>query len=183
MLKRYRKSGKDTSVHHPRITESDLEIIWNSAILSPDTPAGLVRKVWFDIQLSFARRGREGNRGLTKSSFVLLHDEDGVEYISRAHNPETKNHKDPTASDKETLRGFILAMPGNPSCPVQSFKSYVSKCPDNAKAFYLQPKCISDSQLNVTQVWYTQEPMGVNYLGNMLKIICEEVRYLGLHKS
>ncbi len=178
MLKRYRKSGKDTSVHHPRITESDLEIIRNSSVPSPDTPAGLVRKVWFDIQLCSAWRGREGNRELTRSSFVLLHDEDGVEYINLAHNPETKNHKDPTASNKENLRKFMFAMPGNPLCPVQSFKSYVSKCPDKATAFYLHLKRIPESHLHDTQVWYTQEPMGVNYFRNMLKMICEEVRYL-----
>ena len=75
----------------------------------------------------------------------------------------------------------MFAMPGNPLCPNQSFNSYVSKCPE--KAFYLHPKHIPDSQLNATQVWYAREPMGVNYFGNMLKMICEEVRYLGLHKS
>ena len=67
--KRYRKSGKDTSFHHPRITESDLQIIRCSSALCLDTPPGLVRKVWFDIQLCFARRGREGSRELTMTSF------------------------------------------------------------------------------------------------------------------
>ncbi|XDV52369.1 hypothetical protein PO909_021103 [Leuciscus waleckii] len=127
VLKRYRKNGKDTSVHHPCITESDLEKIRNAPALSPFTPTGLVGKVWFDIQLCFARRGREGNRNLSKESFVLRQDENGKEYLTLAHNPETKNHKDPTASDRENLRGFMFASPGDPLCPVDSFKKYLSK--------------------------------------------------------
>lgn len=174
ILKRYRKNGKDKSVHHPRISETDLEQIRQSPILSPDTPAGLVRKVWFDLQLCLARRGREGNRELRRSSFVLLRDEVGMEYVSLAYNPDTKNHKDPSAPDKENLRGFMFSMPGNPLCPVQSFKKYLSKCPD-ANAFYLHPKRALDT--NATDVWYSREPMGANYLGNMLKMISEEVKF------
>ncbi|KAK0134447.1 hypothetical protein N1851_029942 [Merluccius polli] len=112
ILKRYIKSGKDTSVHHPRITELDLQIIRCSSALSPDTPVGLVRKVWFDIQLCFARRGREGSRELTMTSFVIQRDEYGVEYVSLAHNPQTKNHKDPNEPHKENLRGCCSPGPG-----------------------------------------------------------------------
>nr|XP_055023105.1 uncharacterized protein LOC129413436 [Misgurnus anguillicaudatus] len=175
VLKCYRKNGKDTSVHHPRITESDLEKIRNAPALSSFTPTGLVRKVWFDIQLCFARSGREGNRNLSKEYFVLRQDENGKEYLTLAHNPETKNHKDPTASDRENLRGFMFASPGDPLCPVDSFKKYLSKCPENARAFYLHPRRIPLCNLKGTEVWFTREPMGLNYLGNMLKHICEEV--------
>ena len=101
ILKRYIKSGKDTSFHQPRITESDLQIIRCSSALSPDTPVSLVRKVWFDIQLCFARCGREGSRELTMTSFIIQRDEHGVEYISLAHNPQTKKHKDPNEPHKE----------------------------------------------------------------------------------
>ena len=83
ILKRYRKSGKDTSFHHPRIPELDFQIIRCSSALSPDEPLERhLRKVWFDIQLCFARRGREGSRELTMTSFIIQRDEDGVEYIS-----------------------------------------------------------------------------------------------------
>ena len=161
--KRYRKSRKDTSFHHPHITESDLQIIRCSSALCLDTPPGLVRKVWFDIQLCFARRGREGSRELTMTSFVIQRDEHGVEYVSLAHNPQTKNHKDPNDPHKENLRGFMFARPGDPLCPVKSFKKYISKCPPDAKAFYLHPK---RSITVASDVWYSREPMGANYLGN-----------------
>ncbi|KAK0143489.1 hypothetical protein N1851_018401 [Merluccius polli] len=131
-LRRYRKSGKDTSFHHPHITESDLQRIRCSSALSPDTPVGLVRKVWFDIQLCFARRGRERSRELTMTSFIIQRDEHGVEYRI--------NHKDPNDPHKENLRGFMFARPGDPLCPVKSFKKYISKCPPDAKSFYLHLK-------------------------------------------
>ena len=40
------------------------------------------------------------------------------------------------------------------------------------KSFYLHPK---RSIAVASDVWYSREPMGVNYLGNMLKKISEEV--------
>ncbi|XP_023819623.1 uncharacterized protein LOC111948906 [Oryzias latipes] len=172
IMKRYRKSGKDTSSHHPRIPESDLEKIRCSSALSPDTPLGLVRKVWFDIQLCLARRGREGCRELTMASFSIHRDEAGAEYLSLSHNPDTKNHKTPNDPHKQNLRGFMFARPGDPLCPIQSFKKYISKCPPDAKSFYLHPK---RSVTAAAEVWYSREPMGVNYLGAMLKKISEEV--------
>ncbi len=74
-------------------------------------PLGLVRKVWLDIQLRLAQRGREGNWALTMTSFIIQRDEDGVEYVSQAHNPHTKNHNEPSDPHKETLRGFMFARP------------------------------------------------------------------------
>ncbi len=103
VLKHYRKSGKDTSFHHPRNPESDLERIRCSPALSPDLTLGLVRKVWFDIQLCLARRSRDSNRELTMPSFINQRDEDGVRYVSLPHNPHTKNHNDPNDPHKETL--------------------------------------------------------------------------------
>ncbi|KAL7369794.1 hypothetical protein ABVT39_009065 [Epinephelus coioides] len=159
LLKCYRKSGKDTSLHHPRIPESDPELIRYSPALSPDTPVGLVRKVWFDLQLCLARRGREGNRELTMTPFSIQRDEDGVEYVSLMHNLHTKNHQDPNEPHKENLRGFMFAWPGDALCPVKSFKKYISKCPPDAKSFYLHPKC---AVTETSDVWYSREPMGTS---------------------
>lgn len=176
VLKRYRKEGKDVSAHHPNIPENHLQMLRRSAALSPETAKGLVTKVWFDIQLSMARRGREGNRELTRQSFVIKTDENGHEFVTFAFNPQSKNHKDPLDPQREQLRGYMYAIPEDPLCPVQSFKKYMAKCPADAKAFYLHPKQVPQAKLDELDTWYSREPMGARYLGDMLKRICEEVK-------
>jgi len=102
------------------------------------------------------------------TSFIIQRDEDGTEYVSLAHNLQTKNHNH-KGKHKENLLSF---MPGDSLCPVKSFKKYISKCPPDAKSFYVHPKrCITVA----SDVWYSRKPMGINYLGNMLKKISEEV--------
>ena len=110
------------------------------ASLDPTTPEGLVRKVWFDIQLHFGRRGKEGNRQLTKGSFAVFADENGQKYASMTFNEETKNHKDPQERKKDSRRGYMYALPGNLRCPVASLEKYLSLLPPNAPAFYMHPK-------------------------------------------
>ncbi|KAK0140873.1 hypothetical protein N1851_022126 [Merluccius polli] len=161
ILKRYIKSGKDTSTILASLSrifkKSDVHL--RCLPIHPSASSERCGLTSSCVLLGVAGRG-------------AIIDEHGVEYVSLAHNPQTKNHKDPNEPHKENLRGFMFARPGDPLCPVKSIKKYISKCPPDAKSLYLHPK---HSITVASDVWYSREPMGVHYLGNMLKKISEEV--------
>ena len=81
VVKKLRKEGLDQTTHHPAITPGDIAKLRASSAMSPATPRGLQNKVWFDIQLHFGRRGKEGNRDLKPDSFVIKTDENGTRLV------------------------------------------------------------------------------------------------------
>uniref|UniRef100_A0A673YJE2 Uncharacterized LOC115208477 n=1 Tax=Salmo trutta TaxID=8032 RepID=A0A673YJE2_SALTR len=170
VLKKIRREGRDKTTHPKVIKAQDLEILQNSTVLSPYTPRGLVNKVWFDIQLHFGPRGKEGNRRLTPQSFVIKYDENGAKYATMTSNEERPNHKDAEEQNWQNRCGIMFQNPGSHLCPVASLEKYLSKIPSDATALYLHPKKMvitSDS------IWYSQEPMGFNYLSSMLPRLCQ----------
>ncbi|CAB3978967.1 structural maintenance of chromosomes 3-like [Paramuricea clavata] len=66
-----KKQGKENVVHKSVLEAEDLTKLKNSDVLNVSTPLGLLRNVWFHVSLFWCRRGREGQRKLTKDSFVF----------------------------------------------------------------------------------------------------------------
>ncbi|KAJ4923079.1 hypothetical protein JOQ06_027815, partial [Pogonophryne albipinna] len=112
--------------------------------------------VWFDTQLHFGRRGKEGLRKLTPQSFVVKRDSAGTKYVTMAFNEETKNHKCHNDRERQNMRGAMFEEPGNALCPVASFEAYLSTLPESAKAFYHHPR---KSVKPGDAVWYSMEPL------------------------
>nr|XP_055042974.1 uncharacterized protein LOC129429980 isoform X2 [Misgurnus anguillicaudatus] len=171
VVKQIRRSGADKTSHYPPMSFEDQQILKRSGALDPGHPKGLLNKVWYDIQLHFARRGKEGNRQLKPDSFELKRDENDTEYFTMTFNEETKNHKNPLEVDRENRRGAMFEEPGNPMCPVSSLKKYLRKIPPDAKALYLHPKRRFDAS---DDIWYSTVPLGVNQLSQMLSRMCIE---------
>lgn len=170
ILKQIRRAGRDRANHHPPISPADFEILKTSHVLQPNTPKGLLYKVWFDIQLHFGRRGCEGNRNLKPDAFVLERDDCGRQYYAMADRPLRERRKDNAV-------GVMYELQGNPLCPVASLTKYLQKIPKGAKALYLQPR----RTVSPDSIWYTNIPLGINHLGQMLPRLCLEagtaVRY------
>ncbi|XP_076842064.1 uncharacterized protein LOC143486104 isoform X4 [Brachyhypopomus gauderio] len=169
VLKKLRREGQDKSIHYPAISDEDFVKIKNSEALSPNTPAGLVNKVWFDVQWHLGRRPKEGNRQLKPESFVICKDNNGLRFATLTLNEASKNRKEPNERVREIRQGLMYEQPGDLLCPVASLEKYLAVLPPNPPAFYLHPKRTNDT----SDVWYSREPMGVNFLGSMLPRICK----------
>ncbi|XP_036257541.1 activating transcription factor 7-interacting protein 1 isoform X2 [Molothrus ater] len=170
VLKMLRMQGKDETHHHPPIAAEDLRKIKQSGVLGLHSPLALVNKVWFDLQLHFAKRGREILRDLAPDAFVVEMDKNGRRYAMFRYPGKGKNGEDPHKMGK------MYDMPGDPNCPVFSLELYLSKLPPEPPAFYLHPLKLTSEQMQEQPVWYKREPMGVNYLGTMMPRISVAAR-------
>ncbi|XP_075791243.1 activating transcription factor 7-interacting protein 1 isoform X2 [Pelodiscus sinensis] len=162
VLKMLHMQGKDETHHHPPLTAEDLQKIKLSGVLGLHNPLALVNKVWFDLQLHFAKRGREILRDLAPDAFVVERDKNGRRYAMFRYPGKGRNMEDPHKMGK------MYDMPGDPNCPVFSLELYLSKLPPEPPAFYLHPLKLTTEQMRGQSVWYKREPMGVNYLGTMM---------------
>ena len=84
-LKEIKKQGEQNVKHKPAIEHEDLRRLKESDVISLTTPQGLLYNVWFHVTLYFCRRGREGQRNLTRSCFLFLQGEN--KKMVRNHGP------------------------------------------------------------------------------------------------
>ena len=77
-LRQLREDGEDRVVHHEPIPEENLKKIRDELDLS--NPTQLQQRVFVEVEMHFARRGREGLRALRKCSFACRHDENEKEF-------------------------------------------------------------------------------------------------------
>ena len=83
-IKDLEEQGKQNVEHKPDISTQDLQKLKYHPVLSPSTPLGLLRNVWFHTTLYWCRRGREGQRNLTSSSFKFLKEKNNRPYATMA---------------------------------------------------------------------------------------------------
>lgn len=168
-LKKLKKEGKDATESHPAISPVDMQKLKKSKVLNTNTPDGLIRTVWFNIQIHFARRGRKGQRELPANAFKILTDPQGFKYATMAFDEKTKSLTDP-----REYRGIMYASGHKEQCPVAALEKYLSKLPPNPSCFYLKAKRIPASLLDSTPVWYENRPLGKNTLGGMMSALSRE---------
>lgn len=173
-IKQLKRDGKENVKHKPPIELEDLKKLRESDVFKPSTPLGLLRNVWFNTTLFWCRRGREGQRSLTPSSFAFETDPQGRSYATMTHSETTKNHQG-GINDVESFEKYGRMYETNEDIDgYRALRLYIAKLNPSCTSFFQYPKRqgwdISD------EVWFENRPLGVNKLGDMMSEISQEAR-------
>ena len=103
-IKDLKQQGKQNVEHKPGISTQDLQRLKYHPVLFPLTPLGLLRNFWFHRTLNWCRRGCEGQRNVTLSSFKFLKDENNHPFTTITHDQSMKNHPGDVESFKKAGR-------------------------------------------------------------------------------
>ena len=169
-LLRLKKLGKENSQHKPTLEDEDLEKLKSSDALSLSDPLSLLRNVWFHIVFYFCRRGREGQRELQRSSFILEVDTSGRNYVTMAHDEVSKNHPCCLKDTSSTEKYARMYETDSPNDGYKAVKVYLSKLNPKSSAFFQYP---SRNWAPSDPVWYDNKPLGINKLDSMMKEISQ----------
>ena len=167
VLKKLKQLGMDKSEHYPPISATDLDKIHQPTAFNQNSPKELQQKVFFDIQYNFARRGGENLRALRKSAFKVKIDEDGYEFVESTYNEFRK--QDQTSKGPQPKPRMYGT--NDETCPVQSFKKYISKLHPKCDDFYVKAIDRKDFSTENNTVWFTSKPLGPNKLADMMPSI------------
>ncbi len=106
-----KKEGLGSVNHKALISRGDIKRLYQGdhPAFNVQTPCGLQNLVWFNIMLFFIRRGRENLRDMTKLTFSVKKDGDGLDYVSQDIDELDKNHR---GDNTDISHGRMYAIPG-----------------------------------------------------------------------
>ena len=133
------------------------------------SPRSLQNKVMFDIRFYFARRGAENFKTMKTDIFQVVHDsQHDTVYVMKSADELKKNHKE---IDNEVISGYMPELPGDPMCPVDSFREYLS---------HLNPDCENLWQPPIpkpaTSVWYAKSTVGDHTISDFMKNLSKDAK-------
>lgn len=172
--------GAETKATPVFTAESEAKL-WDTKVLSMDTPKGLLRAVFFYNGKNFCLRGGAEQRGLKISQFrkevVQINGRDVCSYVY--HEFGSKNRQggfNSLNSDNKSVRQYENTI--GAICHVKILDKYLQKIPDEARSadnFYLTPVAVLPS--DSAKPWFTKVPVGKNSLNKMLKEMCQEAGF------
>ncbi|CAI9734222.1 XP_029646296.1uncharacterized protein LOC115220336 isoform X1 [Octopus vulgaris] len=160
-INKLKREGKGDINHYPPISHDDMFKIYSSGILSPDTPKGLLRKIFFETEMFFCRRSRENLRDLKGSHFKIETDDQGKKYLTTDFDPSFGGG--PIKRIYET---------GTDICPVKAFRKFLLKRHSSCEALFQRP--VDIIPFSEQDPWFHCSALGLNKLANMMREISSE---------
>ena len=165
-LAELKREGKGSVDHHPIIIETDLQKLYSSKHMSPETPVGLQNKVQFDIRLYVCRRSSENMHSMSKSTFAVETDpKTGLQYVKKCVDELTKNHR---GNDREMTSGVMPESSESDYCPVKSFQKYISKLHPAIDALWQRPR---DTFEESEETWFCRQKVGEKTLSKFMSVL------------
>jgi hypothetical protein len=161
VTKELKRIGKGDVDHHEPLSNGDLEKCYKYFSKFLFSSEVLQEKVFFDLLLYLARRGRENLRELTKDHFEIGVDSSRNRYVYKKQDEDTKNHK----LDSESFSGRMVEVKGDAMCPVRSFETYIASLDTNSNILFQVP--IRNANISLGQS-YLPKPIGARTLGDMM---------------
>ncbi|ESO87289.1 hypothetical protein LOTGIDRAFT_65112, partial [Lottia gigantea] len=146
------------------LTSDELRQIYLQ-VFAEDSPKTLQYKVWFEVAVYFNKGGRSKQRILTKNCFIFGNDAFGKFVFLKKDTGSDSSMN----SNKDGRKMYEKR--NHPLCPVLSLAKYLSKLHPETMDLFQRPKYkISKS----ASVWYYHQPVGKNFLGNVMYLICTQ---------
>ena len=167
-------SSKSTEL----LTREDEEKLWQSGVLNPNTPQGLLNCVFFLNGKNVCLRGGQEHRDLKLSQ--LKREVVSVQGTMKVCYTYTEYGSKNRSGGLKQLRMENKVVQQYESenvnrCHVILLDKYIQKLPPEARQkdlFYLRPKDVVPK--DSLAAWYCSIPVGANTLGKMMKTMSEE---------
>ena len=182
--KLYYRSGNPKPTHKNAIEDGDMKklsryfiqqndgntsALYESAATTFWTPERLQQYVWFNLCYHFGRRGRQGSRELSKTSYEIILDDVGKRCVRIRQAERTKNYQGGSRqSDQDYHDVRMYETDVNSQLdPVNSYEFYISKLNPGTDPLFQTPKKVCDAY----GCWFKCEPLGKNVITKMMPIL------------
>ncbi|CAC5387501.1 unnamed protein product [Mytilus coruscus] len=119
-------------------SSTEIDMLFEQNLLGTGNPEALLNTIWLNNTLHFGMRGRKEHIDMLFGDIKMMTTASGeqyLEYNERLTKTRTGH------SDSRAFTPKMFATPGNPRCPVNAFKQYIRRRPEDAltpdSRFYL----------------------------------------------
>lgn len=148
------------------LSPEEEEILWQCGQFGFESPRALLHTVWWFIGHHFGLRGRSEHHNLKIEDFQLSVDSKNRKYMTFAESL-TKNHNGGLHFKGRRVEPKMYESIGFARCPLACFFKYKERRPHILKD--CGPLYLSVIDHPKSNVWYSNSPMGINTIDNIMK--------------